>query len=51
MNYLIKNLSKGFATLAIAEHNGKILSKSTLKLLTASNKLNDEVNTKLFRLT
>jgi len=38
---LFKQLNKRFATLAIAEHNGKILSKNTLKLLTASSKLND----------
>jgi len=43
MNFLIKNIQKGFATLAIAEHNGNVLSKNTLKLLSASNKLKDEV--------
>ncbi len=32
-----------FATLALAEHNGKVLSKNTLKLLTAAHKLKEEV--------
>ena len=41
MNFILKQLNKNFATLALAEHNGKILSKNTLKLLTASSKLND----------
>ena len=43
MNFILKQLKTTFATLAIAEHNGKILSKNTLKLLTASYKLKDEV--------
>ena len=43
MNFILKQLNKNFATLALAEHNGKILSKNTLKLLTASSKLNDQV--------
>jgi hypothetical protein len=41
MNILIKTMRKHFATLAIAEHNGKALSKNTLKLLNASSKLKD----------
>ena len=41
MNFILKQLNKNFATLALAEHNGKVLSKNTLKLLTASSKLND----------
>ncbi len=32
---------KTFATLVLAEHNGKTLSKNTMKLLSASKKLND----------
>lgn len=30
-----------FATLALAQHNGKALSKNTLKLITAANKLQE----------
>jgi hypothetical protein len=41
MNILIKTMRKHFATLAIAEHNGKALTKNTLKLLNASSKLKD----------
>ena len=44
MNYLLKRGAYRFATLALAEHNGKALSKNTLKLLTAAQKLKDEVN-------
>ena len=43
MNFLAKTIRKHFATLAIAEHNGKSLTKNTLKLLNASSKLKDEV--------
>ena len=39
-----------FATLALAEHNGKVLSKNTLKLLTAAHKLKDEVTPPSIRL-
>lgn len=41
MNFLTKIINRKFATLAIAEHNGKVLTKNTLKLLNASNKLKD----------
>ena len=51
MNYLLKKGIHRFATLALAEHNGKVLSKNTLKLLTASQKLKDEVKNLLQRLT
>lgn len=44
MNYLLKRTAQQFATLALAEHNGKTLSKNTLKLITAAQKLKDEVN-------
>lgn len=40
-----------FATLALVEHNGKVLSKNTLKLITAAHKLKDEVAYLLVRLT
>jgi hypothetical protein len=43
MKVLLRQVQRNFATLAIAEHNGKALSKNTLKLLTAANKLKDEV--------
>lgn len=32
-----------FATLALVEHNGKVLSKNTLKLIAAAHRLKDEV--------
>jgi hypothetical protein len=38
---LLTSIKKCFATLALAEHNGKNLSKNTLKLLTASAKLKE----------
>jgi hypothetical protein len=41
MHLLLKRRVNWFATLALAEHNGKILSKNTLKLITAAHKLND----------
>ena len=44
MNFLLRKGAYRFATLALAEHNGKNLSKNTLKLLSASQKLKDEVN-------
>jgi hypothetical protein len=44
MNILANTIRKHFATLAIAEHNGKTLTKNTLKLLNASSKLKDEVS-------
>ena len=40
MNILLRKTFNNFATLALAEHNGKNLSKNTLKLLTAAQKLN-----------
>ena len=40
---LLRRSKWSFATLALAEHNGKALSKNTLKLLSASNKLKEEV--------
>lgn len=43
MNILANTIRKHFATLAIVEHNGKTLTKNTLKLLNASSKLKDEV--------
>jgi hypothetical protein len=43
MNFLLKKTTHCFATLALAEHNGKVLSKNTLKLLSAAQKLKDEV--------
>ena len=49
MNILIKTMRKHFATLAIAEHNGKVLTKNTLKLLNASSKLKEEVTIRPFR--
>jgi hypothetical protein len=44
MNILANTIRKHFATLAIAEHNGKVLTKNTLKLLNASSKLKEEVS-------
>ncbi len=41
MNFLLRKAVNQFATLALAEHNGKRLSKNTLKLLEAAQKLND----------
>jgi hypothetical protein len=38
---LLTSIKKCFATLALAEHNGKNISKNTLKLLTASTKLKE----------
>lgn len=49
MKVLLRQVQRNFATLAIAEHNGKTLSKNTLKLLTAANKLKDEVITRPYR--
>lgn len=43
MNIFLKKINQTFATLAIAEHNGKNLTKNTLKLLNASSKLKEEV--------
>ena len=40
---LVSRAARTFATLAIAEHNGKVLSKNTLKLLSAAKELKDEV--------
>jgi hypothetical protein len=42
---LIKNT---FATLVLAEHNGKKLSSNTLKLLSAASKLKDKQHILLF---
>ena len=39
MSFLTRRVHNLFATLAIAEHNGKALTKNTLKLLSASQKL------------
>lgn len=39
INMLLQRSKGFFATLALAEHNGKQLSKNTLKLLTAASKL------------
>jgi hypothetical protein len=38
---LMKAIKNSFATLVIAEHNGKSLNKNSLKLLTAASKLKD----------
>jgi hypothetical protein len=43
MQLLSRRLQKQFATLALAEHNGKMLTKNTLKLLNASSRLKEEV--------
>lgn len=43
MNSLVHKVQSFFATLAIAEHNGKNLTKNTLKLLSASQKLKEDV--------
>jgi len=51
MNFLLRRGACRFATLALAEHNGKALSKNTLKLLTAASKLKDEVPRPLSRPT
>ncbi len=42
---LIKNT---FATLVLAEHNGKKLSSNTLKVLSASNKLKEKQHILVF---
>lgn len=42
---LIKNT---FATLVLAEHNGKKLSSNTLKVLSAANKLKDKQHLLIF---
>lgn len=39
INQLLKRNRGFFATLALVEHNGKQLSKNSLKLLSATNKL------------
>jgi hypothetical protein len=43
MNFLLKRTAQHFATLALAEHNGKVLSKNTLKLIAAAQKLKADV--------
>ncbi len=42
---LIKN---SFATLVLAEHNGKKLSSNTMKVLSAANKLKDKQHILVF---
>ncbi len=42
---IIKNT---FATLVLAEHNGKRLSSNTLKVLSAANKLKDKQHILIF---
>ncbi len=43
-----KSIKNTFATLVVAEHNGKKISNNTLKLLSATKKLNDKSHILLF---
>jgi hypothetical protein len=45
---LFKSIKNSFATLVIAEHNGKKLSNNTLKMLSATKKLNDKSHVLIF---
>ncbi len=41
-------IKKSFATLVLAEHNGKRLSSNTIKVLSAANKLKDKQHIVVF---
>jgi hypothetical protein len=45
---LFKSIKNSFATLVIAEHNGKKLTNNTLKMLSATKKLNDKSHVLIF---